>query len=122
MGMDRNSQATFVVTPLNTPVKVTGQVARTGFPSTVIVNNGLVMNGNITATVNFKQDLNNNFGLRTVYLYINGVQVASAGDAAAGTYGPVNFINGDRIEVFASASTTAGQQIAGTSANYCYLS
>lgn len=121
MGMDKSGTMELPAADGN-PYKVTGWVVRAGYPDTSIVNDELVMQGTGTATVTYRGDLSSNFGTRTFYLFVNDVQVDSVGDASEDTFTPFNFVNGDRVALYASATSTVGDVVqAGSTTTYVYV-
>jgi hypothetical protein len=121
MGM--NKSGTQVIPSTSTMTKLTGWTARSGFGSTVITSDGLVMNGTLTSvTVKFKATILNNFGTRRHQLYLNGSPVGS--DVAAGAEGSavLSLVAGDRLELYARTSSTSGDTVQSGSTNtYIYL-
>lgn len=122
MGMDKSGTQTLPAT--STMTKVTGWVARSGFGSTVITSDGLVMNGTLTSvTVHSKATIANNFGTRRHQLYLNGSPVGTEQNSGTEQAEVLSLVAGDRLELYARASTSAGATVSSGSSNtYIYIS
>lgn len=108
MGMD-NTTAAFL--GQNTWAKVTGMTVRSGFGSTSIVNDGLVMDGAGAKTVTFKGTFQaSGIGNPRFQAYLNGTAIGSAvAPGTVGTVTGVTVVAGDRLELWGFSDAFGAQ-------------
>lgn len=105
MGMDKSG--TFAMVS-NTTAKITGWAARSGFPNTSIVSDGLVANGAASVTINWKVTLTGNWPASTglqIQLRKNGTTIATTTipfNTTTATFNPVTttLAANDRLELW----------------------
>lgn len=109
-GMDKTGTQSVANGATNTPI--TGWVARSGFTAN-IVNNGLVMNGSATVTVNWTMNASVSTAYSSTTIYKNGVAIVTDADGPSSIAG-VSVVAGDVLTMtvsntyFSSFNVTGG--------------
>jgi hypothetical protein len=106
MGMDKSSATTSLTG--GTTAKIQGWGARSGFPATSIVNDGLVSNGSANVSINWKVTLASAWGNATglqIQLRKGSTTLATVTipfNATTATFSPVStsLVSGDRLELW----------------------
>lgn len=115
MGMDKSGSQTL---PLNTWTKLTSWTVRSGYGSTVITNNTLVMNVNGIGNIRYRGTFNGALGTQQVRVVKNGSTVlGTANGSTTTTISAQTVANGDTLELQGFASTSGFDQITGGAAN-----
>lgn len=115
MGMDKSGNQTLA---LGVWVKLTTWTVRSGYPSTVITNNTLVMNTNGTGDIRYRGTFTGTLGTQQVRVVKNGTTVLGTANAATTTtISAQSLLNGDTLELQGFASTSGFSDISGGAAN-----
>lgn len=115
MGMDKSGSQT--LTNASEWTKLTSLTVRSGYPSTVITNNNLVMDETTTGTLRYRIDFSSSSGTQRVRVVLNGVTIvgAQANRAVTTSVAGVAVSVGDTLELqgFASGTSTFRQVLSG---------
>lgn len=107
MGMDKSGTQTL---PVSTWTKITGWTVRSGYPSTSIVNNCLVMDQVSTGNIRFRGNFSISGTTQQFRVVKNGVTVlgSAVNLATIGNISAVSMVPGDTLELqgFGSTSTS----------------
>lgn len=116
MGMDKNGNQTLA--SLSTWTKLTAWTVRSGYPSTVITNNTLVMDANAIGNIRYRGVFNSALGTQQVRVVKNGVTVlGTANGSVTTTISAQTVAIGDTLELQGFASTSGFNVVNGGAAN-----
>lgn len=121
MGMDKSGTQTLA--NASEWIKLTSLTVRSGYPSTVLTNNTLVMDETTTGTLRYRIDFTNSSGTQRVRVVLNGVTIvgAQANKAITTTVTGVSVTNGDTLELQGFASGTSTFRVVSSGAANTFL-
>ncbi|WP_063023767.1 hypothetical protein [Nocardia niwae] len=126
MGMDKSGTGSLTA---NTTALITGWVARSGYPNTVITSNALVSDGPSSVTVQCKVTLTgawSNSTALTLRVLKNGTQIGTASipfNGTSATFSPIStsLAPGDTISLqYTTPFGASGTVAAGSTSTYLY--
>lgn len=125
MGMRKVGNQSFASSTSTSPIKVTGWTNKLAWDKTVIVDDGMVMNGSMTnATLVVRGKQTAAIGTRGFRVFINGVDIGvNVPDEGSETsITGLNLVAGDRIELYTYNNGFSGRTVEeGDTVTYMYI-